>query len=212
MCGLAACSADLGGTDDGAGAAPRGNAAAEPQTGQYSGLPEPCGSVNDDTLRDLLPGGEPEVYPGEPVVTYDTGRRVGCEWYNAGEASTQHLSVDFQRVISYDPAISDDDQAELDFEERAAEAGIPMTVESPADPLEPRVLDGIGDVALVDDQLTGTDPGNRRAVTVAFRNANVLVTVGYTVSATQTDVPPDSAQLQQGARTVAQQLEGALEG
>ncbi|RKN09793.1 hypothetical protein D7319_12175 [Streptomyces radicis] len=72
--------------------------------------------------------------------------------------------------------------------------------------MAPRPLDGIGDVAFIDDRLTSTNPGERRAVTLAFRNANVLVTVQYTVSTTLVDEDLDSGSLQQRAQTVARQL------
>ncbi|MDT0343424.1 DUF3558 domain-containing protein [Streptomyces litchfieldiae] len=216
VCGLAACAPGLGGTDDPAGTGPPGDSADTAQTGRYSGLPEPCGSVNGETLRELLPDGDPETYAGEPMETYDTGRRSGCDWSNTGDTDSQQLSVDFLRVISYDPAVSDDDQAQLDFQERATEAGIPAAGTEPAippaeDALDSRALEGLGDGAFIDDVLTETGQGDRRNVTVTFRNANVIVTVTYTVSTTLTDAPPDSARLQQRAQTVAQQLAGALD-
>ncbi|RBM17896.1 DUF3558 domain-containing protein [Streptomyces sp. PT12] len=208
---LGACSGDLSGEDD-PSVNPGSGTAGSAQPGRYSGLPEPCGAVGDDTLRELLPGGDPEVYAGEPMVTYDTGRRVGCSWHLGAETGTHQLSVDLQRVISYDPGVSDDDQAELDFEERADEAGVPVggadggSAPPSDDPFAPRPLDGIGDVAFIDDRLTSTNPGERRAVTLAFRNANVLVTVQYTVSTTVADEDLDSGSLQQRAQTVARQL------
>ncbi|WP_049572286.1 hypothetical protein [Streptomyces sp. SBT349] len=221
VCGLSACSGDLGGGDD-PSADPPGGGASSAQPGRYSGLPEPCGAVSGETLRELLPGGDDETYAGEPMVTYDTGRRVGCGWHTAAETGTHELSVDLQRVISYDPGVSDDDQAELDFEERAADAGVPVGADAqdgvngsappPDDPLAPRPLDGIGDIAFVDDRLTSTSPGERRDVTVAFRNANVLVTVAYSVTTTLAEQELDSGQLQQRAQTVAQQLAGGFDG
>ncbi|WP_158674633.1 DUF3558 domain-containing protein [Streptomyces hoynatensis] len=128
MCGLAACSSDLVGADDATGGGPPGSSAdtGEPQPGRYSVLPEPCGTVAADTLAEILPGGTPEEYAGEPRVTYDTGRRVGCDWRTADATGSRQLAVDYERVVSYDPAVSDDDQAELDFEQRAAEAGVTL--------------------------------------------------------------------------------------
>ncbi|ONK13375.1 hypothetical protein [Streptomyces sp. MP131-18] len=211
VCGFAACTAD-GDADDTADSGTPGGSQGSAQPGRYSGLPEPCGAVNGDTLRDLLPGAEAEVYAGEPMVTYDTGRRVGCEWNNTADSGTQRLAVDFQRVISYDPDVSDDDQAALDFEERAADAGLPAATPPAEDTGAPRTLDGIGQAAFIDDRQTGTDPGERREITLAFRNANVIVTVTYTVSTPLTDLPLDSTQLQQRTQTVAQHLAEGLDG
>ena len=113
--GAVACSGDLGGTEDTAGADPSGDTRTTAQQGRYSGLPEPCGAVRPETLAELLPDAEPEVYAGDPLATCDTGRRVGCDWRHANGSDTQRLTVDFQRVISYEPEVSDDDQAERDF-------------------------------------------------------------------------------------------------
>ncbi|MDT0309630.1 DUF3558 domain-containing protein [Streptomyces sp. DSM 44917] len=212
------------------------------QAGRYSGLPEPCGAVNGDTVRELLPGAAEEEYAGEPMTTYDTGRRVGCTWHTAAATGTHRLSVDYLRVVSYDPEVSDDDRAEALFEERAADAGVPLAegaedgtgdgtdegaeetagsgaeggaeggVSPSDDPVRPRALDGIGHAAFVAEELTSTDPGERREVVLAFRNANVMVTVTYTVSTTAAEPPLDSTLLQQRARTVAGQLAGGFDG
>ncbi|ARQ69364.1 hypothetical protein [Streptomyces marincola] len=211
VCGLTACSGNGGGQDT-TGAGPPGGSAGSAQPGRYSGLPEPCGAVGADILRELLPGAEAEVYAGEPMVTYDTGRRVGCEWNSTAETATQRLTVDYQRVVSYDPDVSDDDQAALDFDERASEAGIPSAVPPPTDPLAPRPLDGIGQAAFIDDRQTASEPGERREITLAFRNANVIVTVTYAVSTTLPEPPLDSEQLQQRTRDVAQRLAQGLDG
>ncbi|UED84928.1 DUF3558 domain-containing protein [Streptomyces profundus] len=225
--GASACSADLGGTEDTDGSTPSSGARTTNQQGRYSGLPEPCGSVSQETLAQLLPDADPEVYAGSPLATFDTGRRVGCEWRNADGADSQRLTVDFLRVVSYESDGSDDDQAGLDFEARAEEFG--LTIGEEADDTErespgtlsptqgrpqanARQLDGIGHAAFLDDRLTSGDATTRRDVTLAFRNANVIVTVVYTVSTIQPDTAPDSARSQQYAETVAEQLAAGLDG
>ncbi|KAB8158321.1 hypothetical protein FH609_010905 [Streptomyces sp. 3MP-14] len=236
--GAVACTGDLGGDEDTGGTNPSGNTDTTVQQGRYSGLPEPCGAVRPETLAELLPDAEPEVYAGDPLATYDTGRRVGCDWRHADGSDTQRLTIDFLRVISYEPEVSDDDQAERDFETRAAEAGVTITGEESGDDggdaadggdedgnadqddpsatggttTDARELDGIGHVAFVEDRLTSDDAGDRRDVTLAFRNANVIVTVVYSVSTTRPDPAPDSSQAQAHAETVARQLAEGLDG
>ncbi len=227
------CSSGLDGTDDASGSEQPGGAADSAEPGRYSALPEPCDSVDVETLQQLLPGGDEETYAGEAMVTYDTGRRAGCEWRAPEDTVLRDLAVDFERVVSYDPEISDDDQASLDFETLAAEAGISldgagtddgseigtttfseaMSGEpiAPEGELAPRALDDIGHVAYVDDELTSANDGERREVEVAFRSSNVIVTVNYTVSNTVVGETPDSAQLQDGAQAVARQLAGGFD-
>ncbi|MEO3753536.1 DUF3558 domain-containing protein [Streptomyces sp. B6B3] len=230
---VAGCSSGLDGTDDASGSTQPGGGADSAEPGRYSALPEPCDTVDVETLRELLPGGDQETYEGEPMETYDTGRRAGCEWRAPETTVLRDLAVDFERVVSYDPEISDDDQAALDFETLAAEAGISLdgagtnddsgigtttfsdaTSGHPTTPggeLAPRPLDDIGHVAYVDDQLTSDDDGERREVQVAFRSSNVIVTVNYTVSNTVVGETPDSALLQDGAQAVARQLAGGFD-
>lgn len=144
---LSACtgSSDSGG--DGGETQPGGTSASEAPAapGKYRTLPEPCGEVSLDTLEEMLPGAEPDggddgsgssaspsPYEGEASVTYDTDRRVGCTWQSATSLGSRHLTVDFERVVSYDPAVSDDEQTDQLYAERAQKAG----VDPSADPTE----------------------------------------------------------------------------
>jgi hypothetical protein len=94
--------------------------------GKYQTLPQPCASVDPDELRKLVPGAKD--YAGDESLTYDTDRRVGCAWHGAGPGGYAHwLTVDLERVVSYDPGVSDEVQAESDFDQRAQAASIPLT-------------------------------------------------------------------------------------
>ncbi|MFF8776671.1 DUF3558 domain-containing protein [Streptomyces sp. NPDC015140] len=146
--GVAACLAALlagctGGSGDGAtsddsnpGRPGVTTEAAEP--GKYRTLPEPCGAVGDKTLDSLLPGIEEipdeaqrdKAYKGEPTLAYDTDRKVGCRWKVESAQATNHLFVDFERVVSYDNSVSDDSQAEQLFAKRVEAADLPEPVVS----------------------------------------------------------------------------------
>ena len=289
--GLTACSgsSDEGGGDD---TKPGASSSAPPpaEPGKYRTLPEPCGAVGIDTLKKLLPGAEAaesasgstssgknaeadpddSPYKGEATVTYDTDRRVGCRWKSATSLATRHLAVDLERVVSYDPAVSDDKQAQLLYDERAGQAEIPTdedsdspsgdgdgdqgengdakggekskdaesedsdkkgdggdngsdksdkgaadesgedpeASQSPDEDLSPRMLDGIGDNAYIDDQLDTADSGVHRDITLVLRSANVIATIRYDQWPTDKRRTPDSAELQEKARTVAEELAG----
>ena len=130
---LAGCtgSSDDEGTEDTKPDATSPSQTAEP--GKYRTLPEPCGAVSTNTLKDMLPGttggesGTASPYEGERAVTYDTDRRVGCKWKSSTTLSTRHLSIDLERVVSYDPDVSDDEKAEELFDEKSEAAGIPAS-------------------------------------------------------------------------------------
>jgi hypothetical protein len=136
--GLTACSGTSGegGSDTKPG---EESAAAEPAPpGKFRTLPEPCGAVSRDTLKQMLPGaaaeaekaeegdatGTPPPLDGEAAPTYDTDRRVGCNWQSTTSLGTRRLTVDFERIVSYDPEVSDDEQAGALYTERADEAGV----------------------------------------------------------------------------------------
>jgi hypothetical protein len=106
--------------------------------GKYQTLPQPCAAVDLDELKHLVPGAKD--YAGAESLTYDTNRRVGCAWRSAAENGGSHsLNIDLERVVSYDPGVSDEVQAEQDFEQRAQAASISLTPlsGSPADGVTP---------------------------------------------------------------------------
>ncbi|MFE0508368.1 DUF3558 domain-containing protein [Streptomyces sp. NPDC058964] len=108
-------------------------ATAAAQPGKYRTLPEACGAVSHDTLDALMPGirqiadtdQRDRAYQGAATLTYDTDRKVGCRWKVESANATDHLLVDFERVVSYDNAVSDDTQAEQLFATRQTAADLP---------------------------------------------------------------------------------------
>ncbi|MDH6698556.1 DUF3558 domain-containing protein [Streptomyces griseoviridis] len=139
---LAGCTGGSGGsgsTDD-ANPGDGGTATAAPQPGKYRTLPEPCGVVGHGTLDSLLPGIpqltddelRDKAYEGEATLTYDTDRKVGCRWKVQSADATDHLLVDFERVVSYDNSVSDDTQAQEVFAVRRDAAHLPEPAASEA--------------------------------------------------------------------------------
>ncbi|MEU7224067.1 hypothetical protein [Streptomyces chrestomyceticus] len=131
---LTACTGDSGSAggsaDTKGGGAAATSASAEP--GKYKTLPEPCGLPSKGILRRLLPPGGTEspqdadkVYAGTADITYDTDRRVGCRWKREAPDGTRHLTLDFERVVSYDPAVSDDDKAQNVYGKKELAAQLP---------------------------------------------------------------------------------------
>ncbi|MFD7665277.1 hypothetical protein [Streptomyces sp. NPDC059788] len=242
---------------------------AEP--GKYKTLPEPCGLPAKGTLRRLLPPGGTEspqdaekVYAGTAEITYDTDRRVGCRWKREAPDGIRHLSLDFERVVSYDPAVSDDDKAQNLYGKKELAAQLPAgqgsstptpsadkdkpgtgadggrtgdgdgdqgtgkgtdggkaspaptgspstpasgsASDAPGSSTAPRVLDGLGDAAFLNDKLITADSGVHRDVTVVFRSSNVIVTIAYDQWSADKTKLPDSRDLQDKAQALAQEL------
>ncbi len=62
---------------------------------------------------------------------YDTDRRVGCRWKLTTPEGSRHLTLDFERIVSYDPQEGDDDRAAA-YAKKAASAKIPLETASPS--------------------------------------------------------------------------------
>ncbi|WP_189150985.1 DUF3558 domain-containing protein [Streptomyces lacrimifluminis] len=78
--------------------------------------------------------------------------------------------------------------------------------------LQPRLLDGLGDEAFLDDELTPAgSTAQQRTVTVAFRTSNVIVTIEYVEQPTTLGTVPDSKEMQDRAQKLASQLAGAFD-
>ncbi|WP_326698135.1 DUF3558 domain-containing protein [Streptomyces sp. NBC_01754] len=247
---VAGCSAgsgaDASGTDGQSGS-PTVTAA---PPGKYRTLPESCRTVPRSTLKDLLPGTaelsedrQERVYEGTPAVTYDNDRKVGCRWKSEIPDASRNLSIDFERVVSYDPAVSDEDRTD-EVLAKQQESALPdvtgstpsgsaspysrsATASSPDDDsdddsddggdddtsqdLRPRLLDGLGDAAFLDDELTQVgSTAQHRTVSVVFRTSNVIVTVRYTEQTGRVTHVPDSKELQEKAQALARKLSETL--
>ncbi|KUM77198.1 hypothetical protein [Streptomyces griseorubiginosus] len=134
---LAGCTGSSGGdgTTDDANPGDAGTASAVAQPGKYRTLPEACSAVGQSTLDTLLPGIQQitdedqraRAYEGEATLTYDTDRKVGCRWKVEASDATEYLSVDFERVVSYDNAVSDDSQAQELFAQEEEKADLPAS-------------------------------------------------------------------------------------
>ncbi|MFI8521314.1 DUF3558 domain-containing protein [Streptomyces sp. NPDC085481] len=138
--GLTGCSSGTA-TDTGAVDSKAGPAAPAAPPGRYRTLFEPCGAIPQGTLKDLLPGAAElpdaernRTYRGTPAVTFDTDRRVGCSWKADTPDAVHRLTVDIERVVSYDPAVSDDDRAQEVYSGKQTAAGVPLPPVTPSTP------------------------------------------------------------------------------
>lgn len=115
-----------------------GTTAPAAQPGKYRTLPEACGAADHDTLDELLPGirqtsdetQQEKEYAGDATLTYDTDRRDGCNWKVDSASATDHLFVDFERVVSYDSAVSDESKAEELYGAKQTTADLPAPAAS----------------------------------------------------------------------------------
>ncbi|THA70843.1 DUF3558 domain-containing protein [Streptomyces sp. A0958] len=264
----AGCSSDSGSGGSAPDSKPGTPAASSAPPGKYRTLPDACRAIPLATLKDLLPGTaempeaqQEKVYEGAATVTYDTDRRIGCRWKSDAPEGARSIHLDFERVVSYDTSVSDDDRAREVYAKKEAAADLPTsslpsggatggthdtsasgsgkadpdasgdpsgdadtdgkssdatadggtsdgdTGGSPAENLQPRLLDKLGDSAFLDDLLTRAgSTAQHRTVSVVFRTSNVIVTIEYTAQPALSTQVPDSKELQEKAQALARRL------
>ena len=111
-----------------------GNTAAPAQPGKYRSLPQPCKAADGKPLKAMLPASDSltteareRLYEGIADASYDGDRHVGCRWNSQAPEGTLLLSVNFERVVSYDRATtSDDGKAHEVFVNRLTAAKLPF--------------------------------------------------------------------------------------
>lgn len=93
------------------------------------------------------------------------------------------------------------------------DGGSAVTDEGTPAGYEPRTLDDLGDEAFLDDVLTTAASATRqRTVTVVFRTSNVIVTVEYDEQPARRTEVPDSKEMQDNARELAENLVDRFDG
>ncbi|MEU2508900.1 DUF3558 domain-containing protein [Streptomyces sp. NPDC007863] len=118
--------------------------------GRYRTLFEPCGAVPQAALRELLPGTvaladaeRAKALRGTAAVTYDTDRRVGCTWTaDTADGGSHRLVLDVERVVSYDPTVSDATRAQEVYTRKQLAAGIAVPVTPTPTPTGPTAPSG----------------------------------------------------------------------
>ncbi|MFF3020068.1 DUF3558 domain-containing protein [Streptomyces sp. NPDC057939] len=111
-----------------------GSTAAPAQPGKYRSLPQPCKAADGKPLKAMLPTSDSltleareRLYEGIADASYDGDRHVGCRWNSQVPEGTLLLSVNFERVVSYDRVTtSDDDKAHEVYVNRLTAAQLPF--------------------------------------------------------------------------------------
>ncbi|MGC0330341.1 hypothetical protein RKD23_003331 [Streptomyces sp. SAI-170] len=191
---LAGCTGGSGGdaTSDGSNPEDTGTTVTDVEPGRYRTLPEPCGAVGRDTLDTLLPGireipdevQREQAYEGEATLTYDTDRKVGCRWKVESATATDHLLIDFERVVSYDTAVSDDSEAEALFATKVTAADLP-------EPIATDTETGTETSAEADAEAAGADgsPGAGPSPSKSAKSPSGSPSVGSSPSASASPSP-----------------------
>ncbi|MFE6766286.1 DUF3558 domain-containing protein [Streptomyces sp. NPDC057689] len=128
----AGCTGNSGTSDSAPDGKPGTPTVSAAPPGKYRTLPDACRAIPLATLKDLLPGTadmpeaqQDKVLEGAATVTYDTDRRIGCRWKSDAPEGTRSIHLDFERVVSYDTSVSDDDRAREVYAKKETAADLP---------------------------------------------------------------------------------------
>ncbi|MGW1671779.1 DUF3558 domain-containing protein [Streptomyces sp. NPDC002324] len=161
-------------------------------------------AASDDSKAQEVYGGKVEAADlPEPTPSASEEETEGTDEESGEPAQTGTGTAE----PSANPSASASRTASPSGSSPSAGSSSPSPSGTPAS-LLPRTLDGLGDEAFLDDTL-GTS--KQRTVTVVFRTSNVIVTVEYEEQPATTTVVPDSEEMQDRARNLADRLAAAFD-
>lgn len=205
---VAGCSSDSGGEEP-AGPSPSASATASPskKSVAYSQLPDPCKTLSEKTVEDVVPGTEDAS--GKNLASSDTDSYGACLWSGGSgdiDAEYRALTVSLKRYDSDASLGSGDKQAQRYF---AQEAEGVKSDEANKDPKDGEVS-GIGQEAVSITYETEKKDNTYRAARVIVRDHNVVVTVDYEGTGFEDADPPSRDEVRKNAEKVAKEAAAAI--
>ncbi len=204
---VAGCSSDSG--DDTTDDEPAPSASPTPDPVRFATLPEPCSTVGEDTIGEIVPEADPAA--GETLSSSDTSASGACLWSGLDDYQFRSLTVALRRFDS-DLSIGSGD-------ERAGEYLQQMTEEISGDDanrdLESGDLAETGDAAVtlgytVTKEAEDGEQDYRQHRVVA-RTGNVVVTVDYSGAGFEGDDMPGADSVREAAETAAREAVAAVD-
>jgi hypothetical protein len=162
----------------GADQAPGGASPAGPPPVRFTTLPEPCTTLDGETVSEVVPKANPR--DGEELTSSDTSTSGACLWSGLEGYQYRSLVVSLRRFDS-DTALGDGDARAADYLQQMADE---ITGDDANKEVDAAPLADVGDEATtIAYQITeGTErEGRKRYVQqrVVVRTGNVVVTVDY---------------------------------
>lgn len=208
---VAGCSSDSGGPEPDAPASSTSPSASPSEDGKstaYAQLPDPCKTVPEKTVEDVVPGTEDKT--GKNLPSNDTDSYGACLWSGGSgdiEAEYRALTVSLKRYESDASLGSGDEQAERYLEQEAQSVKDDEGHQKP----EQNELSGIGEQAVSVTYETEKKENTYRATRIVVRDHNVVVTVDYEGTGFEDADPPSRDEVRKKAEKVAKEAATAIE-
>jgi len=207
---VAGCSSDSGEPEsNGPSSSASASAGKEkPAPAAYKNLPDPCKTVSEKTVEDVVPGTDDKT--GKNLASSDTDSYGACLWSGGSgdiDAEYRALTVSLKRYDSDASLGSGDEQAERFFQQEIEAVKSDESHEKP----EESKVSGTGDEALAVTYETEKKDNSYRATRVVVRDQNVVVTVDYEGTGFEDADPPSRDEVRKNAEKVAKEAAGAIE-
>jgi hypothetical protein len=202
---IAGCSSgsDSGSSKKASDSKPSDSGSASPTlaAGKYAKLPDPCKSVTQKTVKQLVP--KVKDAGGQDAKSSDTAARGGCSWNGLDGFQYRWLDVALQRFDPVAGVGSADEQAVKRYGEQVAVATAVKGTKSGA-------VAGLGDTATMFTASVTKDKEQYEEVTVVARTGNVVVVLSYNGAGFESAKTPKAADLQKGAQAAAKEAVAAV--
>jgi hypothetical protein len=203
---LTGCSSG-GGPDQQATDGPSPTASAGAEAVKFEKLPDPCGTVGEKTVEDLVPGARSTK--GKGLTSSDTNSYGACLWsggHGKNDADYRALTVSLKRYDSDASLGSGDEQAERYFGQEVEASGRAEDGKAPsAQPVE-----GVGTRASGIAWTTEKEDEEYRVHRVVVLVDNVVATVDHEGAGFGDADLPGAADLKKDAEKAAKEVVSAL--
>ncbi|MGP3970466.1 DUF3558 domain-containing protein [Streptomyces sp. 6N223] len=185
--------------------------APSPEPVRFSTLPEPCSTLGEDTVEQVVPKADPKR--GDTLTTSDTGTSGACLWSGLKDYQFRSLTVSLRRFDS-DLAIGSGDERAEDYMTQLVEEITGDDANKDVD--EAQLAEpGEGGATSISYSVTKEsedgDPQKYVQQRVVARTGNVVVTIDYSGAGFEDADNPSVESVREDAETAATEVVAAVD-
>ncbi|TDC21535.1 DUF3558 domain-containing protein [Streptomyces sp. 8K308] len=205
------CSSSSDSSDDATRDNEPESVAPTPEPVRFEGLPEPCQTIGQDTIGEVVPQADPES--GETLSSSDTSTSAACLWSGLDDFQFRSLTVALRRFDSDLSLGSGDERATAYVQQMVDE----ITGDDANRDVESAELAETGDAATsIAYTVTKTgeedeDEQDYRQQRVVSRVGNVVLTLDYSGAGFEGDDMPSADSVREAAETAAREAVAAVD-
>ncbi|MDT0321086.1 DUF3558 domain-containing protein [Streptomyces millisiae] len=205
------CSSSSDSSDDATQDNEPQSVAPTPEPVRFEGLPEPCETISQDTIGEVVPQADPEA--GETLSSSDTATSAACLWSGLDDFQFRSLTVALRRFDS-DLSLGSGDERATEYLQQMVDE---VTGDDANRDVESAELAETGDAATsVAYSVTKTGDGeddeqDYRQQRVVSRVGNVVLTLDYSGAGFEGDDMPSADSVREAAETAAREAAAAVD-